>query len=519
MLKEKDNPIVATVPTRAERETAEFLSVPPPASLFQGTDSVNGSGLSTAVDGSYATHGGTSRVFYQVAMDLDTLYQALDVSQSVSVGFGPIGGVDEKSEFVQRLSLTTYSVNIVVRATHVMGTNTATAFKLKSGINPPSGNTQLRDFFRSYGDAFVSSLTTGSEYYAVYTFYAQSKEEQESVSIELKHHGIFEFGSVDTDLQTKLNKVTTSTQVRLSFNQNVSGIANPKLPTTDDMIAYALAFPSLPIDAPAILAFAVTGYEHVPDMSSFAPVAKNREFLIGPNGDSGLSQYLVAETELLNQIAWLKKIYAFYQGFQDGKVDEVQHEAQADLDALNEQFMLYESDPTAALTKPALPSLDRGTPMLEYGTDQSPARGGNGGSPFNDVDINTYIQNQTYVSDVTLRTGSEVDALIVTYVATAKATSTKTYHGGGGGKATQTLQIRQGQFIKGLSGRSGSRVDQLRITLDDGRSVGGGGGGGSPFEWQVPPGSVVLGFAGRSGSRLDQVEAVYATLRSASWKK
>ncbi len=84
---------------------------------------------------------------------------------------------------------------------------------------------------------------------------------------------------------------------------------------------------------------------------------------------------------------------------------------------------------------------------------------------------------------------------------------------------SQTLQVRPGQFIKKLSGRSASRVDQLRITLDDDRSVVGGGGGGSPFDWQVPSGSVVMGFAGRSGSRLDQVEAVYATLKSASWKK
>lgn len=258
------------------------------------------------------------------------------------------------------------------------------------------------------------------------------------MSVALKANGIFDFGSVEAGLQTKLDKVTTSTQVRLSFNQNVSGIANPKLPTPEEMVAYALAFPSLPIDAPAILSFAVTGYEHVPGMSGFEPVAKNREFLIGLNGDAGLSQYLVAETELLNQITWLKTIYAFYQGFQDGKVNEVQRDAQANLDALNAQFLLYEDDPTATLTKPPLPSLDMGTPMLDYGIAQSPARGGNGGSPFNDVDINTYIQNQTYVSAVQLRTGSEVDALIVTYVATAKSASTQAYHGGGGGSASQT---------------------------------------------------------------------------------
>ncbi|MDN0084081.1 jacalin-like lectin [Crenobacter sp. SG2305] len=509
----------AQVPTSAERLATNTVAPPPPASLFQGSDSVNGYGISTAVEGTYASHGGSSSVFYQVALDVETLYQALDISQSVSVGFGPLGSVSEKSEFVQQLSLTSYSLNIVVHARHVKGTDTATAFKLKDGINPPQDDAALRNFFRSYGDSFVSSITTGAEYYAVYTFYAQSREEQDSVSAELKANGIFDFGSVGADLQTKLNRVTEKTQVRISFNQNVAGIANPKLPTPEQLVQYALDFPSIPIDAPAILSFGLTGYEHVPDVGSFEPIAGNRTFLIGNQSDGGLAQDLVKETQLINQIGWLKSIYAFYQGFNDSKLNEVASQAQTDQQALNEQFTRYVNDPTAKLSRPSTPSLQQGSPKLQYQIAQSPAQGGDGGDPFDDVDINTYLQRQDYVSSIQLRSGGYVDAISVTYRSNSSGDSWNDYHGGGGGGQSQTLTLQPGQFITQVSGRSGRYVDQLRITISDGRSVGGGGGGGSAFDWTVPSGSVVLGFYGRSGKYLDQIGVTYATLKPAQWVK
>nr|WP_199064073.1 hypothetical protein [Chromobacterium sp. ASV5] len=507
----------AAVPTAADLESSEFLAPPPPASLFQGCDSVNGYGVSTAVEGSLATNGGSSQVFYQIALDAQSLYQALDISQSISVGFGPLGNVSEKSEFVQQLSLTTYSVNIVVHARHVKGTDTATAFRLKSGIQPPQGNEQLRDFFRSYGDSFISAITIGAEYYAVYTYYAQSQTERDSVTAELQANGIFEFGSVSSDFQAKLDRVTQSTKVRISFNQNVSGIANPKLPTPNNLVQYALDFPSLPIDAPAILSFSSTGYEHVPGIGSFEPIVSNRVFLTGPQGDSGLSQDLVKEQQLINQINWLKSIYAFYQNFNDPKINDVSREAQSDLQALNDQFLRYVNDPTASLSRPPLPSLREGSPKLAYQIAYSPQQGGDGGGPFDDVDITTYLQNQTYIASLQLRSGGYVDALIVNYQSKTTGASWSDYHGGGGGGLSQTLTLLPGQFVNRLWGRSGGYVDQLNLAISDGRSVGGGGNGGGAFDWRAPQGSVVLGFRGRSGKYLDQVSAVYATLQAASW--
>jgi hypothetical protein len=507
-----------TVPTSRDFESGSFIAPPPPASLFQGTDTVIGSGISTAVEGSFVTTGGTSSVVYHVAQDVESLYRSLNISQSVSVGFGPFGSLNEKSQFVQNLNLTSNSLNIVVHATHVKGTDTANAFRLKDSVTPPVGDDQLTRFFRSYGDSFMSSLTTGAEYYAVYTFYAQSQEEQTSVQAQLAANGIFDFGTVGADFQTKINIVNSTSKTRISFSQNVAGIANPKLPTPNDVVQYALNFPSLPIDAPTILSFACTGYEHVPDISDFGPISRNRDYFLGNQGTGGLADKLAKVVELENQLSWLQGLYGFYRGFSDNKVAEGLQEAQKDEAAINQQISTFVDNPTAKFEPPTLRSLTLGVPVLQYSIVQTDSHGGDGGEPFNDVDINTYLQKQSRITALQLRSGAEIDALTVRY-ADGNGNVWSTYHGGGGGGLSQQLDVMKGQFVVTVNGRSGARVDQLLLQLTDGRSLGGGGDGGSPFNWNAGANDVVLGFAGRSGSRLDRVQPVVARLQPAKWDK
>jgi hypothetical protein len=507
-----------SVPVSREFQASGFVPPPPPASLFQGCGTVVGSGVSTAVVGSSVTTGGASSVVYHVTEDVESLYRALNVSQSLSVGFGPFGSVNEKSQFVQNLSLTSHSLNIVVHATHVKGTETANAFRLQDGIVPPVGNDQLSKFFRSYGDSFVSALTMGAEYYAVYTFYAQSQEEQTSVKAELAANGVFDFGTVGADFQTKLDIATRSTHTRISFSQNVAGIANPKLPTTAELVKYALDFPSLPIDAPSILSFATTGYEHVPGVDGFGPIAKNRDYFLGNRATPGLANELASVVELKNQLGWLQRLYSFYRGFVDSKAKEAQEEAQKDEAAVNQQITKFNDDPTATFQRPPLNSLTLGSPVLAYQIVPTDAHGGDGGDPFDDVDINTYLQRQTYITAIQLRSGSEVDALITSY-RDVDNNGWTTIHGGGGGGLSQKLTVMPGQFVSRITGRSGTRVDQLGFTLTDGRTVAGGGSGGGPFDWTATGADLVLGFSGRSGSRLDKFQPVVARLQPAKWNK
>jgi hypothetical protein len=487
-----------------------------PAKIFQGYDSVVGAGLGTAIQGTAESVGARSDVTYTGCESIETLSRALQIDQSLSIGFGPFGSVDQKMSFVYNLDVTTTSVSIVVYARHVTGKQALTDYELKPNIPPPVGDEALKKFFHGFGDSFLSSVTTGGEYYAVYTFYSQTKTEQASLVADLKASGIWSTTKVDASLQVKLDNFVSSTKTRIDFKQSVSGLLNPKLPTPDKIITYAIDFPSVPIDAPVIIGFETLGYERVPAIENFQPIVKNRTYFVGFGQDTGLTKDLVKLQQLLNQADWIKGIYEFYGGYTDEKLDRVSKLAAVDVKLIDDQIVAFEDDPTQTFTRPKLQALEFGTPALEYSVGKSPSWGRDGGDPFDDVDIRTALQEKTWLSALQLRTGAVVDRLMSTYESADKPPR-QTSHGGGGGNLGSELKLLPGQFVVKVSGRAGKLVDRLDVEISDGRHCTGGGPGGDPFDWSVPAGSFVLGFAGRSGTKLDQIAVVYSGFKPAKW--
>src|SRR5207244_5679482 len=100
--------------------------------------------------------GARSDVTYSGCESIETLSRALQIDQSLSVGFGPFGSVDEKTTFVYNLDVTTTSVSIVVYARHVTGKQALTDYGLKPNIPPPVGDEALKKFFNGFGDSFLS---------------------------------------------------------------------------------------------------------------------------------------------------------------------------------------------------------------------------------------------------------------------------------------------------------------------------------------------------------------------------
>jgi hypothetical protein len=498
--------------TRAEMEGA-----PAPVAVFQGYESVAGRALSSsAVTGKTETVGGTSGVTCRVCTDLETLSNALEINQSLSVSYGPVGSFDEKMRFVHNLKVTTYSVSIVVFARHTLGKETTTNVKLKNGIKPPQGRAALRNFFRSYGDSYVVSTTRGGEYYAVYTFNSRTREEQSELVASMKAQGILDGVTIDGSMQAKITSFSSSSSVESNFDQNVSGILNPKLPTSDQIIPFALAFPSLALDAPTIIGFGTSGYEHVPAFGGFEPISKNRSFFVGDGVVDGLTKPLVQVRQLNDQISWIQSVYSFYGGYSDAKLTSVGIQAKADQAAIIQLIEQYESDPTQAFIRPPLPSLGSGTPTLAYLISNSPAFGGQGGNAFNDVDSRTFIPQRTKISSIQVRAGDVIDKLMVTYTNSLGRTWTAE-HGGNGGRPVNQLDLTGAQFATQTSGRSGNRVDHLTIDFTGGNSFSGGGNGGDAFAVPVPAGSFLLGFAGRCYAELDQISFVYGSFQAATW--
>jgi hypothetical protein len=489
-------------------------AAPPPSELFQGYDSVTGVGLSTAVQGNTTTIGARSEVRYRVCLDISELVEVLEISQSLSVGYGPIFSASEKLQFLKSLKVTTYSLSMIVYARNVVGTDKTTDYALKNSISPPRTTSELKKFFDDYGDSALVSVTRGAEYFAVYTFYSQTREEKEQLIIDLKAQGLYNGISVGAELQTKLDRFTSSTKTRIAFDQKMFGISR-SYPNPSKITEFALEFPGLPLTKPEIMAFDTIGYERVRGVGdAFKTIAANREFFIGANG---IAPKLVKVQELENQIALIQDIYRFYGSFTDSKLNDAAGKAKSDHDTIDALIKRYEEDPAQSFSTPDLPSLRLGTPSLNCDIKVTPGYGGGGGYPFDDLDFSTAVATQTRITKLQLRSGEVIDSLIVTYTNLEKSW---TYaHGGDGGALGNVLQLPGGQFITRVSGRSGSLVDKLRFEIANGNSIEGGRDGGAAFpDWKPQDGSFLLGFAGRSNKKLDQIKLVYGKFADAKWK-
>lgn len=488
-----------------------------PATVFQGYNSVLGQGLSTAVEGTTVTTGANSEVYCAVSTTVQDLAQSLSIDQSLSVGFGPAGGIDQKIEFLASLNVTTYSVSVTVYSNHGTGGTSFTDVGFKSGIKLPVDTVTANQFVRAYGDSFVSSVKTGGEYMAVYTFYSQTKEEQNALVSSLKANGIFDGVTVGGNLQTSMTNFLKTVTVNYAFRQKVSGLLNPVLPLPSDFIAYAVKFPSIPIDAPVVISLAGTGYESVPNAgSAFDKVAENRTYFTGGSIDGGLTGSLTTIIQSLNQMKWVSKIYSFYGGYSDPTLTANTTTANTDITAIKTQMNDFATKAAGNFPSLSLPSLKNGSPVLKYTVSTSGYRGGGGGSPFDDIDITSYIQRKTRIAAIGLRTGKRTDQLRTSYIDDTGQITTKT-HGAGGGSDRGTLQVNEGQFVTRIWGRSGNRLDQVNFQLSDGRSIGGGGGGGSEFNWATASGKFVMGFLGRSGSEVDGLDTYYGQFQPAKW--
>jgi hypothetical protein len=118
------------------------------------------------------------------------------------------------------------------------------------------------------------------------------------------------------------------------------------------------------------------------------------------------------------------------------------------------------------------------------------------------------------------RSGSEIDGLQLICARVAldgslSGNDSTPFHGGDGGGGFFSV-CPGGQVLTGLAGRTGSLTDQVQglcaaitqvVGLGGGTSTIGpwGGGGGSPYAGSCPSGMAITGLSGRSGTLLDQM--------------
>jgi hypothetical protein len=143
---------------------------------------------------------------------------------------------------------------------------------------------------------------------------------------------------------------------------------------------------------------------------------------------------------------------------------------------------------------------EKETPMPDNNLYANQMYGGTGGSAFDDItSANAIVVG---IQSITIRAGSEVDAIQVTYKLSDGSTYPSPSHGGTGG-TPNNINLADDETIISVQGQSGSMIDQLTITTRNNSGVVKvygpyGGSGGSAFVFI----GVVGGFFGRWGSGL-----------------
>ncbi len=498
-----------------EQEVAELRASSPVASLCAGYDAVLGALRSSAVKATEKADGATAKVRITVAEGMVEMSSAIEVNQSLSVDYVGIASVDQKLQFVSSQKATSTSVSIVAFARKAIGSTTASNPVLTVDLNGMSTAT----FVRAYGDSYVDSLSMGGEYYGVYTFYTETFEQQQSLVASLKASGIYSGVSASAELNTKIDNYVRTTNTNWTFDQQVTGLSNPDLPNPDKMIDYAVKFPDRTLDAPRVISFSTASYDHVPGFTlPFAQIVTNREYFVGNSIDGGLTEQLVDLVELQNKIDWLEAIYACYGYHGDTELDTFAVAVAEDRAKVSAQFRAYEADPTQSFTRPALPALNKGTPVLSFDKLYGEMWGGGGGSPFEYPRVEDALANRTRLTWLKLRSGSRIDRISFRY-ADIHGEGEVQSHGGNGGSDQPALSLDSKEYIATIAGRCGSEVDRLYIVTNRGSSTQGGGDGGHAVAWDTPAGYVLLGFQGRSGNRLDALQMVAAKLKPATYDK
>jgi hypothetical protein len=479
---------------------------------------------------------------------------ALQIDQSLSVSYGP-DSVDEKTSFFQSLTVTTFSLHLVLYAQHGSVQTTVTAQPTSAGPSPTSVGAAA--FVAAYGDSYVNSVTVGGEFYAVYSFYTETLEEQTNLATSIRAAGLYGGVQVSGDLSSNFSKFMKDQTVSWDYAARLGGVQDA-IPEPDQAFDYALGFSGKTLDTPVLLSKTSQGYETIPAWyAALQPVVANRNYFLGPGGLVGNLQTL---QEIADQAELISDIYSFYGYTADTGFAAKQKAVATDLTAIQKQIVAFAADATQTFTAPTLPSLANGTPTLQKTYTVVGPFGDTGGDPFDQVNQSNYVESKTRIASIQFRGGAAIDRITVSYANSEPKTSFSNQagawtddQGGSNGSASQTLQLPSGVFVAQFygyyypaqSGSGGSggfgqllsaqNFQYAKITLSNGNSLQssasafplnsgyGEGTKGTEVKWPTPPatsppaGQIFCGFCGRSGARVDQLGFTYVQFGPALW--
>jgi hypothetical protein len=492
-----------------------------PGELFSSFDSVRrGTLAAKAVRGAVIRKGLPVSLNIQVCESASELARALEIDSSVSLSFGRAFNATAKMNFMNSLNVTENNVAIVVYVRNGTGRFEATEVALLPEEKAPSTDAEVVNFFSGNGDSYVSAVSQGGEYYAVYTFRTTTRAEKTNLTASLKLGGVSGALKFDSETQVKLTNFMKSTQVSWTFRQEMTGVTGISLPKSEDMIAFGLDFSKLTMNTPVTTAIAIRHYEDIPNFgNAFNKLTENRHRF---TEEKGILARFARLGSLQEQIKRLRDIYSVYGFDKDPGLDALSPMVEADRETIEQQTRAWRSNPLGSFASPELRSLARGEPILDFEDGENVSFGSRTGDNFEFMPVEDAFRNHVRIESVQLADGEwgsrgqyhVIRRLKVGY--SSPRGKWEVSHGLGGAFG-ETLFLREGEFPSRLVVGHGGLIDSIEVQAGR-RTIKGGGPNGTIVEWKPEPGSVVLGFAGRAGGALDQIRIIHARLKPARYR-
>lgn len=490
-----------------------------PTAIYQGFDSIGYKVKNTAVVPIKppVDTTGKSTVSLKITKSLSEVYDAFDISASIAASYAGYSA-GAKASFVKKNKISKESICVIVKAVNQSQRISRNDVELSEEAKKI---TDIDLFVQKYGDAYISEIIKGSEFYALYIFNCETKEQSQTVSASLTASGIYPGGKVEAGVSSAMQKAATLANVSISLDYFLSGFKTPEQPvmSMDGLLEYANKFLAMPIDAPAILQFEATSYEDLIG-SDFDAVHDNIEYFTG-------SEFLTSFehiNQLKSSIEQISKVYKTYKTEVPSKLNDVLKLTIPDLKVLKAQFDAFEEKPSNRLILPRLVSLKEGLPHIKINQSRTKVVGDDNARSFIDLpNVIEAVKNCVVISKIEFNQHNNKDSEYVKGMRT-------TYFSHLNNKSFDIIRGKKDEFkaikedprgiqISTFDGWAGHNIDLINLNFKDGTNLKIGREKGKKFDLYKNVGNqIVIGFCGSANeTNLKQIGLVYFTFDDLQW--
>lgn len=458
---------------------------------------------------------------FNISRSVEELAQDLELSGSLSAAYAGYQGSD-KADFIKKCSVSSETTFISIYCSY--------RNKIKELIGNISWDASEeltpKEIYERSGDSYVTSISTGAEFIAVYSLATQTEQEQTSLVNDLSASGITDGVNLSADFQTKLDEMHSKYNLSISFQEKTFGV--PGWDGKNSLVEFALNFAKYArkqgggnhtfketFESLYTLADDATQRDGLEAISSNIQKISEEDPWSSKQSLSKLNIQVVAN---LNQTQSLFDIYTFYNAnpefLEDLAINKEKLEtARSAISKIVENF---NSDPASPIEPSTFPVIDDTIPDLRFEVSQSSGYGNPGGSPFDVTDVGgsraILILACCHISKIQTWAGEDINKLTLTYSFT-KGEDVKKEYGGNGGTDLGRFDIDQGNWISGTAmwfhkgSGAGGLLAQLKVETTSGAAYNAGqdphSGNYVGLPIDIAGGWRLLGYSGRAGSKVD----------------